>query len=655
MKKLLCFLSTFIMIIAISCNNENFIESSPEDGNPNGEEIDVDQPENIITTPCNFDLSTVVANSTIVINCVLDLKGETINLPANVNFDFKGGDIINGKLVFSGGYIDGRLLSSKLAVEGEVTLKDPIFKFYAVRWDLVEGRIDEDQAQKNVFILENTFSLIKKLKGTTVTINKLDAFFDVSRVTSTTSDQNFYPSVEAINLPSDFNLIMTENTNLRIIPNNRGSGVLLALRDVSNTTIQGGVLHGDRDEHGYTNGDDTREEGQFLLMIHGANNVVVDGVTMKMGTAGSMNINSIGFTFQPDYIASHDITIKNCLVEESRRMSLSITDGYNIIVENNTFINTGRHRELSNGSTVGYAINIEALRGRDEVTGELILWEKANDILIRNNTERGSRIGGITVSIGENVTIENNDMENKIVYSTTNNTKITNNTFTASVESAKSPAIIAGGEGPTVFKNEVSRNKISGYGLAIAAFYDDMTIFGNEITNCKTGIQLKEVTNTKIYNNTITNTNEEGRGVSGQLTHLDNVDIYENTIQVSTNHFYFVEVNQEADQVNNNINIDNNTLLTSISSVFSRTNGVTFQNNRTQGGLQLINASKINVLANEINSPSHGVRLSEINTEISISNNTISVPIDANFECIKNDSSNQNAIVIDTDNTCSKV
>ncbi|GAA4278934.1 right-handed parallel beta-helix repeat-containing protein [Aquimarina mytili] len=649
MKNLIFPLLFILSVFIFSCSSESVGDLVPQEITDGSEVIIPDTPENVITTPCGFDLAGVSANETVVIDCLLDLNGETVTLPANVIFDFAGGDIINGKLIFAGGKIDGRLLSSKLDIEGEVELKDPKFTFYAVRWDLVEGQTNEDQAQKNVAILEDTFEFIKTLKGNTVQINRLDAFFDVSRVTSTTSNQNFYPSVEAINVPSDFTLIMTENTNLRVIPTNRGSGVLLAARDVENVNIIGGNLWGDRDQHVYSRPD--AEEGQFLLMLHGARNVVVDGVTMRMGSAGSMNINSIGFTYEPHYIASRDIVIKNCLVEESRRMSLSITDGHDILIENNTFVNTGRHRELSDGSTVGYAINIEALRRRDEVTNELIYWERAYDIIIRNNTERGSRIGGITVSIGETVTIENNNMESKVVYSTTNNTKIINNTFTASEQSAGSPALIAGGEGPTVFNNEVSGNTFSGYGVAIAAFNDDVKINNNIINECISGIQIKNATNMTINGNKITSSKTSSKGVSAQLTTADNVTIMGNDISVQGNHLYFVELNQGAGEENFNVMVDNNMFRTPVSSVFSKTNGVTFQNNDSQGGLQLINASKISLATNDIVSPSHGVRLSEVNSEISITGNSISVP-SGSFECIKDDSTNANAIGADTGNTC---
>ncbi len=647
MKNLPYFLLLFFLSIIFSCSSESLEDLAPNNQEENNE---VDQPENNINTPCDFDLSGVEADDTVVINCLLDLNGQTITLPTNVTFNFEGGDIINGKLVFSGGKIDGRLLSDKLEIEGDVQLKDPNFKFYAVRWGLVEGRVDSEQAQKNNFILQNIFKMVKRLKGHTTTINKLDAYFEINKVAENTSNNNFYPHIEAVNLPSDFTLEMTDNTFLRTQPGRsfeNGPGNLLGVLKVSNVTIKGGNLIGDRDEHDYSDGIGKGEEGSHMIRIQSSDHIVIDGVTMIDGSVGGIDINSIGFAFQPEYDPTNNIIIKNCRFENIRRTSLVITDGRQILIENNTFIKSGQPTDKSDGSLVGYAINIEAERFRDD-NGDLQYYERAFDITIRNNVERESRVGGITVTIGENVVIEGNDMENKIVYSTTNNSKIINNTFNASEESKKSPAIIAGGQGETVFNNEISGNKVNGYGLAIAAFYDDMKIFNNEITNCESGIQLKEVTNTQIYKNTIINTNGSGRGISAQLTNMNTTDIFENTISVGTNHIYFVELNQGAGEENFVVNVERNNFNSTPSSVMSKTNGVLFKNNKSKGGVQVINAANINITSNNItNSEGHGIHLKGSNSSISISNNQISTT--ENFECIKDDSTSAPTA---TNNTC---
>jgi len=130
MKNLPFYLLYLFIVLSFSCSNEASEEL--------GSEGEMEEEENTSTTPCDFDLSNVMPNSTIKIDCVLDLEGQNINLPSNVNFDFDGGDIINGTINFSGGTIDGRLLSCLLTVNGDVKLKDPTFKLIGSRWNIVD-------------------------------------------------------------------------------------------------------------------------------------------------------------------------------------------------------------------------------------------------------------------------------------------------------------------------------------------------------------------------------------------------------------------------------------------------------------------------------------------------------------------------------------
>ena len=585
------------------------------------------------------------------IACQLNLDGQTITLPANVVLEYDGGEIINGSLSFNGGKIDGALLNQNLEVSGNVTLIDPSFTFYPERWDIVQGRTTSDRAQKNNNNLEDLMFFTQSIGASTFSIDKFDAYFEISKVTSTTTNQNYYPSLEAINIPSNFNLTMTDNTHLRTYPNSGEAGVLIAFREVNNSSIQGGTLHGDRDEHDYSN-IPKGEGGNHLLGIRGATNIVMDGVKLMMGSKGALVINSVNFTFQPNYIPTQNITVKNCIFNSNRRMALAITDGYDILIEGNTFIDTALDRPKSDGGVVGYAINIEAVRTRG-ANREFIFYEKAQDIIIRNNTEVGSRIGGITVSIGENVTIENNNMENKIVYSATSGTKIRNNTLTASEKSSKTPAILAAGIGETVFNNEIYGNKIIGYGVGIAVYEGKLKIYDNQIIDCNNGIQLKDLSDTEVFKNTINSSLSTSRGISLQLTYANNVNIFENNIKVEANHLYFVALNEKVGQESNIIKINNNNFTSRGTTTFSRTNGVVFENNITSGLVQLVNTKNILINDNAIsNFNGHGVFLMAENRSVRISNNNINISDNANYECVKIASTTNLAEVVLNNNVC---
>jgi len=167
MKRIIFFRYFFIIFLCtlvFACSNESLEEVAPNgtddpvnnpdpDPNPNPEP---DIPDNTATEPCAFDLSGIQANETISIDCVLDLEGKTVNLPENVTLSFDKGDIFNGTINFgTGGKIAGELLSSKLTLEGDVQLINPIFKFFASRWDVVEGTTTSDIALENTKKLED--------------------------------------------------------------------------------------------------------------------------------------------------------------------------------------------------------------------------------------------------------------------------------------------------------------------------------------------------------------------------------------------------------------------------------------------------------------------------------------------------------------------
>lgn len=646
MKNLPYYLLIFMCCVALSCSSESIDEVAPDVGvdTPDGEtpiDPDPDTPPNVVTTPCDFDLSSVAANSTIIFNCVLDLNGETITLPSNVNFEFDGGDLKNGKIIFAGGTIDGSLLSSNLEIEGNVSLKEPTFKFFAARWEgIVEGTTTSDVALKNNAELERLMFWTKELGATTFEIGKFDAFFEVSKVTSTTTNQNFYPSVEAINIPSDFHLKMSDETTLRVFPTKGEiAATLMSIYEVSNVTVTGGTLYGDRDSRTYSK--PFAEHGCHLMGVRSGNNVVIDNVKFTMGSVGGLNVNSTGFSFNPDYNPTRNLVVKNCTFDKVRMMSIALTDCRDTRVENNTFIDTAMPTANSDGGVVGFAINVEPVRSRDPNTGELVNYQIVKDVVISNNTERGSRIGAFNVFVGDNIILENNTVANKMAWSLASNTKIRNNTFIATEQSSGKPAIDVGGTGETVFDNEVSGNKISGYGVAISAYFGEVNIFNNELIDNNSGIQLKNIEKeTNVYANLIKSSISSSRGISIQSTFANNVTIHSHNtseyhIDVKANHLYFVALNEEAGQENYQVNVNNNNFDSSASVIFSRTRGVNYSNNMSKGPIQVVNASKIDLSSNNITaSSSHGIALTGVNTTIKANLNTIDFPNDARFECI---------------------
>ncbi|SMG28948.1 parallel beta-helix repeat (two copies) [Marivirga sericea] len=644
--KNITYLILIFIILNSSCGKDNI------EGIGNENDIVSDVPENTITTPCSFNLSDLTADSTIKIDCLLDLNGQTITLPNNVNFEFGGGDIINGKLIFSNGTIDGRLLSSKLEIEGEVSLASPTFKFYAVRWGIVEGKTTSEVALSNTAILEKVFFLTKNLEASTFLIDKLDAFFEVTKTTSTATNANWYPTLEAVNLPSNFNLKMTDNTHLRIYPgdkHNRKGGAILAVRDAENITVTGGNLYGDRDQRVFS-ADDNGLEGSHLFYIHSGRNIVVDGVRFQDGSSGTFAIFSFGFSYNPDYNPTQNVTIKNCIIKNSRRMAIALVDGRDITIENNTFIDAGQPSTNTDGGEVGYAINIEPERFRDE-NGILKERQRVFDVLIKGNTESGSRGGFLTLTIGQDITVEDNDIGSRVVYSLISGAKIINNRFKAIGTASDSWAIFAAGSGETVFNNEIANNTIEGYNAGIIIGTKDAFVHDNTITNCEAGIQLSKATNVRIHTNTMT---VEKNGIQATNTNNDDIEIKDNSVTSSSGFLvYFAQMNNNEEHENQKVVFDNNSFHGSRAVTFSNTNGVIFINNEVDGGLEIGNAKYIEVTNNMIKPKDRsGIRLFETHLNTVITNNTIYVPTGGTrYSCIENNSTTPNEVNLNG-NTC---
>jgi hypothetical protein len=652
------YLVFFLMISVVSCNNEElFIEPVAEVVVEVPEDIPAEDTEPIVnaTVPCDFTLDSVQANTTVIINCIMDLGGQTITLPAGVTLVYEGGDIINGTINFgSNNTISGELLNTGLTLSGSTPqMKDPTFNFDPQRWGIVEGPTTSIIALRNRDILEGMLNKAKEMGTTTFKIDKIDAYFEVSLVTSGTTNQNFYQTIEAINVPSDFNLVMTDNTNLRVFPNSRDRYALMAVNDASNVNISGGNLFGDRDEHDYSSGG-THERGH-VLNLRSAVNVIVDGVYLANGAGDGIDINSWGFTFQPQYYKpSNNIIIKNCVMDSNRRNNMSITDGFNITVIDNQFLNASIDTSFSTGIAPGFAIDIEAERTRD-ANGEFLYYEIAKDIYILNNIERGSRKGAFTVHIGYDVLIEGNTTEKGLSYSMGNGVKIINNTLTFNPDNATSTAIkagLSGGNSESIYNNEISGNIINGYDVGINISNRDTKVFGNVINEFIAGIFPSDIENVQIYDNTLTSTRESSRGVFALNANFNNVTISGNEINVISNPFKFTKCNLSAEAANWKLTVENNaTSSGSVQVLLEWSKNIDLINNDFNTNVWVVDSNNINFLNNIINTRTHGFEFLNVNTDISLTSNTITISTD-NKECVKiRDTTDPNEVSI-VNNVC---
>ncbi len=632
LKLILFFSLTSILIFISSCSKKEEIIIP-------GEEV-IDENPNNTTNPCQFQLSSINSGDTITLDCLLDLQGNTFVVPENVTFAYDQGDITNGTLIFSGenNKIDGKLLNASLTLKGTVTLIDPAFDFFPDKWGIVQGVVNNEIADKNRSILKSTIKKIKELGGNTFKIDKIDAYFRVDNLPPQTTPTQF-----AITIPSDFSLEMTDNTHLRIQPNNFKQPSLLSILDVDNVSISGGILHGERDEHDYSDGG--THEWETLISIKAGRNIKINNVTMMDSAGDGIGVSNLEHAFNPGYKPSIDVVISNNTFIRNRRNQLSITDGRQVLVENNIFIDASIHTAKSRGTAPGFAIDVEAVRGNNPAGPQQI----AQDIIIRGNTEKGSRIGSFTVHTGDRVTIEDNKLEKFLSYSTSIGTIIKNNHIEDSSGSSTGTAIFAGRSDlfERNYDNKVYGNTIVGYTTGIEATNTRLEVYKNTIINSASAIRLKDLNHSSIYKNNISSNVESSSGIISHTAsnYINEVDIRDNRIE--NGGISFIRQNIQPDQSDFSFDVTNN-IVTRDGATISDSVGFNLKNNTFNDRIRLVNARNGTISENTISSELDGIRIDNGCRDIKISSNTI------NFirNCIWYNNNNDATNIEEINNDC---
>ena len=629
----------------------------------NGPDFDSSEGLKIDNTPCDYTLDGIESNSTLEIACRMDLGGQTITVPSGVTFVFAGGEIINGTLNFSAqGTIDGDLLNKDLTIEGDVKLDDPIFQFYPERWDIVQGDVNLQRAKDNSFGIQDAVDLVHSLEGDTFEIDKLDAFFHGKDV------YNYN-----IVMPSNFYLKMTDNTHLRTFPSlDEYSTFLIMIQGVENVKVSGGYLHGDRDLYGRM---DNLPRSHTMEIKTGVN-VVIDNVHMSNATQDGLAIESNRFAYDPDYVGSNNILIKNCVFDSNRRINLTITDGYNITVENCTFIDGGIDTNKSNSSAPSCNLNIEPLRGRD-ASGNLVEYQKVENVTIRNNIQSvrdissQPRAGGFLLSHGYGpIIVENNEMiDTGISFHTVNGVIIRNNTITGAGINAGSAETFDRED--FVYGNEVSGNDVVSNGTALNVSGNGVKVFNNSFEGT-IGIALgtgstdrsRGTSNTEIENNYI---KASSRGITSQNT-MHNVLIDNNEISMQSGaNFSFSLTNEWSGSSSANFVVSNNIVSGNKSNSSTGAppsligaNSIDYINNES-GDVQINGGRNINVSNNIIdaNIGEHGILFYADAPNSTIENNSITVytsQTPLNVQCITQASgiSLSSSVNISNNNSCAE-
>ncbi len=604
----------------------------------------IDEPKKDPLASCDdFDWSNII-DSKITIDCVINLNGKTIEIPSNTSVIYEGGDVKNGTLNFaSNGKIDGELLSASLDLNGDVQLSKDEFEFIPSRWEIVEGRVNNEVARKNRDLFEENMITIKNLGAQKYIINKMDAYFKVDEPSGRP-----VPSLGAINVPSDYHLLMSDNTHIRMQPNSYRRPNLLAVHRVSNVTIEGGILHGDRDEHDYSSGG--THEWVHTLQITGSTNIIIKNITSMDAGGDGITISSYGHAFDPHYTPSDNILITDSKIIRSRRNGIASGDGRNVIIENNDFIDVGTDTNKSKGTPPRMAIDIEA-QNRDGITFQI-----ARDFTIRNNREKGSGVMAFFIASGFNIIIENNVTESPISYFGTHNSIIRNNVITAATDRQRNniTAISAGATTSDIenFNNKIYGNTIKGYAFGIDIVNFDNEVYDNKLINCHTGIILNSLKDSKVYNNKIISTTKNSIGIATKpnTEYINNVIVENNNVDVLGKAFRIQSINEKPSETINKFKIINNIAKSNTTSSFDYMSGLEFSQNKLIGGMRLVGAKNSIFSDNEISTNGAiGIDFSSENNNITAINNLITINV-GEASCIRDKENNIDLKLLN--NTC---
>jgi hypothetical protein len=217
---------------------------------------------------------------------------------------------------------------------------------------------------------------------------------------------------------------------------------MILLQNVSNVTLVGGTLIGERAIHTGVGG----EWGMGVNIIS-SSNIYVGGMTVKDAWGD-------GFYVGGDPVSSQGITLDGVIADHARRQGVSITNANGVLIKNSAFINTNGTApssgiDLEPNNTAQSVVNVQILSSQFlnnagtgiTATGWFNHFVGGANILIDGNTIRGNGYSadgsliydsGVFAIYTQNVTISNNNIfspKRGVNVEFTTETVITNNTI----------------------------------------------------------------------------------------------------------------------------------------------------------------------------------------------------------------------------------
>jgi polygalacturonase len=128
-----------------------------------------------------------------------------------------------------------------------------------------------------------------------------------------------------LHLGNDMTLKLSMRATLKAIPNSSKKYSVLRISGVSNVTVVGGTLEGEREQHM----DKAGEWGMGIRMDRGAKNVTISGVTARSMWGDGFYVRG-----------AKNVVLCGVTADHNRRQGLSIVDADGVVVTDSLFKNT---------------------------------------------------------------------------------------------------------------------------------------------------------------------------------------------------------------------------------------------------------------------------------------------------------------------------
>lgn len=239
----------------------------------------------------------------------LDLSGKSVALQQNQILDFTNGILKNGCLIGNNTQVKGgKKCFDHIEIKGT-------WNVFQISTDFFVD-LSYDNAICNVFALGNGN------KQKTITIN----------------EGTYYVTVDkspGIVIGNDTKVLL--NGNIQMRPNDKTAYRIVSINGTNVSIVGTGHLIGDRSKHTGTTG-----EWGMGIMIYSSRNVSISGITIEECWGDCIYVSD----------KSTDVSISNCILQNSRRQGISITSAGQVTIKDCTIRNIG-------GTSPGLAIDVE--------------------------------------------------------------------------------------------------------------------------------------------------------------------------------------------------------------------------------------------------------------------------------------------------------